>query len=179
MELWLRKKTKRRVRAVYRRYYRRHTHGYLTWQADGVELYNPGVETSINYVRYRHRPNPFLTSDNQLDLPIHLDPFPQQEWTGVQQRGQDWTTMRAKALQRDNAQCVICGNQTGRLEVHHLRKYKPGQPHNLDNLVTLCAACHRKARSPGSEVSRTLAGYHLKTGEPDALNGARPVRDEV
>ena len=52
---------------------------------------------------------------------------------------------RKKVLQRDDYKCVLCGS-TSRLHVHHKIGWQPHQinPHELDNLETLCASCHRK-----------------------------------
>lgn len=52
---------------------------------------------------------------------------------------------RDKALKRDEYQCHICGESEKRLCVHHIdgrgRKH-PNPNHDLDNLTTLCTACH-------------------------------------
>lgn len=176
MERWLRKKTGQRVRAVYRRYYRRSQNGYLTWYAEGTSLFHPGVETKINYRRYGHRPNPYLKANGEIGLPFHANPFPRQAWNGMHPRGEKWTVTREEVLRRDNYQCVICG-QGERLEVHHIRKHKAGAAHNPEKLVTLCLPCHRQTKAPRSEVIRLLARYHLETGEPDAAKVASPVRE--
>lgn len=50
--------------------------------------------------------------------------------------------MRMLALKRDNFKCTLCGNspQTGStIELHHIN----GADSTLDNLQTLCFACHR------------------------------------
>lgn len=178
MELWLRKKTKQRVRKVYRKYYRRHNQ-YLTWVAGGKGLFHPGTLTRIRYKRYFHRPNPYLDNSSEVELPYHRTPYPgKRNWQGYHRYGNNWTEIREKVLNRDGHKCQICGNKK-RVEVHHLRKHKPNQPHNLLLLITLCADCHRKARSTRSEVSRQLTRLQLETGEPDELKGSRPVREEV
>lgn len=160
MELWLRKKTGQRVRKVYRKHYRRHD-GYLTWVSDGVALYNPGVATRISYVRYKHRPNPYLNPEKEVELPYHLTPYPgKREWQGYHWYGEEWTAIREQVLERDENRCQLCGNDN-RVEVHHIRKHKPNRGHDLSKLITLCAACHRKARDPQGDVSRELA--RLKT----------------
>lgn len=51
--------------------------------------------------------------------------------------------LRKQALQRDGDQCVQCGN-TEHLEVDHILNVARGGTHRLDNLQTLCAACHRE-----------------------------------
>ena len=57
-----------------------------------------------------------------------------------------WERNRLKALARDLHRCVRCSS-TNRLHVHHKEPWQRGQldPHALDNLETLCAACHRRS----------------------------------
>lgn len=53
-----------------------------------------------------------------------------------------WTSIRQEALERDGNRCTKCGN-TENLHVHHLtyeNKYE-----SLEDLITLCRACHIKA----------------------------------
>ena len=69
MELWLRKKTRLRVRAVYKKYYRRNR--WLTWAADGESLYHTSM-TLIEYKRYAHRPNPYLDPSKPISSPTIL-----------------------------------------------------------------------------------------------------------
>jgi DEAD/DEAH box helicase domain-containing protein len=76
------------------------------------------------------------------------------------QRGPDWERQRSLALVRDGQRCRLCGAQAapGRaLHVHHIRPFRtfgwqPGRAdglsaaaNQLDNLITLCAACHVRA----------------------------------
>ena len=62
--------------------------------------------------------------------------------------GPTWPQARAAALARDGHRCRICGAREG-LHVHHLRPVRlfprVEDAHRLDNLVTLCARCHRRA----------------------------------
>ena len=57
-----------------------------------------------------------------------------------------WTRNRILVLERDGKHCVACGS-ANRLHVHHIREWNQADPstHAMDNLVTLCASCHRKA----------------------------------
>jgi len=175
MELWIRKKTKLRVRAVYRKYYRRDR--WLTWEADGVSLYYPS-QMNIRYKRYVHRPNPYLDPSKPVELPYHLDPYPgKREWDGSNsQYGEGWTERLEEIRRRDGNRCTLCGS-TDRVEVHHIRKHKGKREHNLTKMVALCASCHRKARNPRSETSRKIARSYLGTGEPDEAKVSRPVRE--
>ncbi len=56
---------------------------------------------------------------------------------------------RAEVLGRDGHRCVRCGSEY-RLHVHHVKPWEPdqGDPHVVDNLVTLCASCHRRLHVP-------------------------------
>ena len=46
---------------------------------------------------------------------------------------------------RDDFTCQKCSNKGGRLNAHHMNSWKffPEQRYSLDNLVTLCTACHK------------------------------------
>jgi RNA-directed DNA polymerase len=157
MEIWLRKKTRQRVRAIYRRYYARRN-GHLTWTAGTMALYHPGVTMKIKRFRYTHRPNPYLNAAQEVFISYHHDPYPgKSEWEGAHYYGEEWTEIRDAVLERDDKTCQVCG-KAGRVEVHHIRPWKPGMAHELPNLITLCATCHRKVRNPQSDVNRQLAG---------------------
>ncbi|MGD2079472.1 MAG: DUF1998 domain-containing protein, partial [Chloroflexota bacterium] len=84
--------------------------------------------------------------------------------------GPNWTEQRLKTLERDEHRCRTCG-ATARpglgLHVHHIRPFRdygylPGKndaykvANQLDNLVTLCASCHRRAEV--SQQTRSALG---------------------
>jgi RNA-directed DNA polymerase len=135
MELWLRKKTRLRVRAVYRKYYRRNK--WLTWAADGEFLYHTAL-MNIEYKRYAHFPNPYLDLTNPVHLPYHLSPYPgKRDWDGTGGRyGEDWTEVREEIRQRDGQRCTLCGSQD-RVEIHHIRKHKGNNEHNPAKLIAI------------------------------------------
>ena len=64
--------------------------------------------------------------------------------------GGSWNRQRKKALERDGYICQICrvtkDDHPGRMHVHHIKKYRHFDDHNvankLDNLITLCDQCH-------------------------------------
>jgi 5-methylcytosine-specific restriction endonuclease McrA len=68
---------------------------------------------------------------------------------GPRYYGANWQASRRKARARDGA-CVRCG-ATSALAVHHIipiRLWPDREAANaLANLVTLCAACHRKVEA--------------------------------
>jgi hypothetical protein len=73
-----------------------------------------------------------------------------------------WNKIRQEVLSRDNNTCQICGKTaTNRLHIHHILKRNQDGTDTLDNLITVCSACHPKA-------DRNLYNpkwYYLDTGE--------------
>ncbi|MFC7047171.1 HNH endonuclease [Halobacteriaceae archaeon GCM10025711] len=72
--------------------------------------------------------------------------------------GKGWNAIRRQALERDGYQCKHCGATSEELgrnpDVHHItpiRTYIESEEHaledahRLDNVVSLCSSCHRKA----------------------------------
>nr|WP_290665128.1 DEAD/DEAH box helicase [Ardenticatena sp.] len=91
--------------------------------------------------------------------------------------GPNWETQRRKARERDGFRCQVCGiseRELGReLDVHHKRPfrefgYDPTDParanryleaNALENLISLCPACHRRVEPPYlSEIALGLQG---------------------
>ena len=84
-------------------------------------------------------------------------------WSSVpNDYGPEWTRIRDRVRARDGFRCQVCGQpENGRQhDVHHKVPFRNfvrkshsredraaalQQAHRLDNLVTLCASCHRKA----------------------------------
>jgi len=56
---------------------------------------------------------------------------------------EEYAFLREQVLQRDRWRCQECGSST-QLEVHHLIKRSQLGDDTVDNLLTLCAACHRR-----------------------------------
>ena len=50
--------------------------------------------------------------------------------------------IRNIVLERDHNKCQIC-NSRNHLHIHHIVKRRNGGSHDPDNLITLCASCHR------------------------------------
>ena len=86
--------------------------------------------------------------------------------------GPNWPAVRRQVLARDNQRCRTCGAaaKPGQgLHVHHIRPFRdfhyvPGQNENyrqanqLENLITLCPACHRRAEA-GQRARSALGGF--------------------
>jgi DEAD/DEAH box helicase domain-containing protein len=96
--------------------------------------------------------------------------------------GPSWEQARAKSRERDGYRCRQCGapERAGRShDVHHIRPFRsfgyiPGENRNdriandLDNLITLCPACHQRAEA--TRGKRTALG-----GMTYALNNIAPL----
>jgi len=76
--------------------------------------------------------------------------------------GPNWHRQRRKALERDNHKCQFCGLPESEhhqgLSVHHITpreafmqdgEFDYEQANKLDNLLSLCQACHRKVEQWG------------------------------
>ncbi len=94
--------------------------------------------------------------------------------------GPNWPQQRLLALERDGHRCRTCGARAEEflLHVHHVRPFReygyvPGhnenyrQANQIDNLVTLCPSCHRRAEA-GQQTRSALAGlgYVLRNLAP-------------
>jgi 5-methylcytosine-specific restriction endonuclease McrA len=54
-----------------------------------------------------------------------------------------YESLRQQVLRRDSWRCQFCGT-TSTLEVHH-KEFRSHSGHDSEeNLITLCAACHRE-----------------------------------
>ena len=53
--------------------------------------------------------------------------------------------------ERDGGQCVVCGMPD--VEVHHIKFRSQGGKHDPENLVCLCADCHRAVHDRRMRVS--------------------------
>jgi 5-methylcytosine-specific restriction endonuclease McrA len=60
--------------------------------------------------------------------------------------------LRESVLHRDNWRCQACGSTAG-LEVHHIEPRARLGGDVEQNLITLCASCHRKLH--GYEIPRS------------------------
>ena len=74
-----------------------------------------------------------------------------------------WERVRIEVFRRDNYRCCLCG-LAGALECDHVKpQFRGGDPYQLDNLQTLCRACHiqksrgeRERPDPGRDAWREL-----------------------
>ncbi|MEZ4517200.1 MAG: Zn-binding domain-containing protein [Chloroflexota bacterium] len=90
--------------------------------------------------------------------------------------GPNWQTQRKLALERDGYRCRTCGARSDEflLHIHHIRPFReygyiPGvndnylQANQLENLVTLCPSCHRRAEA-GQQTRSALSGLAYVLG---------------
>ncbi len=67
--------------------------------------------------------------------------------------GSDWDKIRQHVLNRDGRRCQVCGaaDSVRPLHVHHIQPFRRftnlESANQLQNLITLCPTCHRKAES--------------------------------
>lgn len=78
-----------------------------------------------------------------------------------------WRVLREQVLARDKYQCFECGAR-GALEVHHTT-YARIFREELDDLITLCPACHDDEHKPKAET------VYVKASKlPKRINFAKP-----
>ncbi|MEJ2351082.1 MAG: DUF1998 domain-containing protein [Anaerolineales bacterium] len=83
--------------------------------------------------------------------------------------GPEWERQRARARARDGYRCQVCGApENGRAHhVHHKIPFRAfesaSQANQLDNLITLCPACHHRAET-AVRVRSGLAGLAYALG---------------
>ncbi|MFC7075040.1 HNH endonuclease [Haloarcula halophila] len=86
------------------------------------------------------------------------DGHPNWRGGGIDDYGPGWNAVRERALDRDGNACVVCGDDADDIgrnpDVHHVVPVRlfAASPvlavrdaHTLDNVVSLCPACHRRA----------------------------------
>ncbi|EMA14567.1 MULTISPECIES: HNH endonuclease [Haloarcula] len=113
------------------------------------------------------------------------DGHPNWRGGGVGDYGPGWRAVREQALARDDHACVLCGTNADELgrnpDVHHivpvrlfaaLRALAVRDAHTLDNVVSLCPSCHRRAEF--GRVSRAELRWRagIPRWDPSAVGGA-------
>jgi len=57
----------------------------------------------------------------------------------------NWHELRKQVYERDNWTCQDCGKKCHHdITCHHIVPYRISQDDSMDNLITLCVACHSK-----------------------------------
>ncbi|MHB8574084.1 MAG: group II intron reverse transcriptase/maturase [Dehalococcoidia bacterium] len=147
-----------------------------TWTTGGRALLTLQA-MPIEYPRNKAIPNPYLL-EAPVPEPWHADPFRSTKWNGNQEYGANWTEARAQALATTSGTCAICGTDGG-VEVNHITPRRKHGGNSPENLLPLCRTHHREAERRNSAVSQQQREIlaTLRSGEPGALKGARPVRE--
>lgn len=87
------------------------------------------------------------------------------QWEGGPiEYGRTWWRVRRQALERDEYECQHCGVGKAELDrnpdVHHRQPVRsfddPEDAHVMENVITLCRSCHRRAE--GGEISVSSGG---------------------
>lgn len=70
----------------------------------------------------------------------------EQEQPEAGRRTAEYRAWRKSVFERDNYTCQICGKRGGRLNAHHIERYRSCIKRRTDitNGITLCDACHKK-----------------------------------
>lgn len=91
--------------------------------------------------------------------PLYVDGKPREY-------GFSWKAQRKLALERDGHKCAICGQGKYRLlrsslHVHHIIPIRLFDNHEqgntIDNLITVCASCHRRVESGKIALPRSVS----------------------
>lgn len=70
-------------------------------------------------------------------------------------RGWEWRLRRSECYARDNWTCQDCGvkcHNGVRIQAHHIVSRRLGGGDELENLVTLCASCHRRREAKSRDA---------------------------
>jgi hypothetical protein len=87
-------------------------------------LLTAGVAVALIYLALRTRAQTYSTYDDYLRSPV-------------------WQAKRREALQRDGYRCRVC-DSAEQLQVHHRRYPAVLGTETMDDLTTLCDACHQR-----------------------------------
>src|SRR5258708_18893128 len=96
----------------------------------------------------------------------------QDEWFKREQRNlEEWERIRRQVFRRDNTTCVYCGWKAKSFQqVNHIGAE---DDHTLDNLETVCAACHAVLHLGIKAMEGLISAFDCK---PQLTNMARIVR---
>lgn len=69
--------------------------------------------------------------------------------------GAGWSDLAEAIRQRDGYRCQRCGAKQGdrQLDVHHVLPYRITKNNHPDNLITLCAACHKIVETVANQLT--------------------------
>jgi RNA-directed DNA polymerase len=123
-----------------------------------VELFsmasNKNMHTAMNHRlvwKYRAIRNPYINRNCTTNIASEDDPVvdvPNVQLIVPEYNDEIYLSNRLLAFERDGWKCTQCGSQGG-LQAHHIEpvpkgSFDPNVVHRVENLQTLCTACHRK-----------------------------------
>jgi 5-methylcytosine-specific restriction endonuclease McrA len=144
-----------------------------------------GTTILIGHSAYRTRrykdsflkPNPYTTRAT-----LEREELPDERpWPGFEDRP-GWADIKQQAQERDRWTCRLCkatGLTPGTCEVDHILRYscykRPVDANRLENLQTLCIACHkRKTELDRQMESRMPGNSHVRFGGGSRETGKAP-----
>jgi len=112
--------------------------------------------SDIPLKRYLHKklPNPYLAAAIVHGIQQPETPFVEDNRFTLPPQAQQWIKERSKAFKRDHYRCVRCGKDRTKLHAHHKLARSAGGEDKMNNLNTLCDACHRLTDSYGRVTMR-------------------------
>jgi hypothetical protein len=112
-----------------------------------------------------------LACDAKVEWVLEADGRP----LGIGRRGRMVRgALRRAVLHRDGAMCAVPGcERKSWLHAHHIDHWADGGPTNLDNVVTLCSAHHRRVHEGGWTI-RGKPGRDLRFHDPGGRVLSRP-----
>ena len=88
-------------------------------------------------------------------------------------RPDDWEAVRKAVLKRDNHTCLSCGHRALKwMNIHHL---KASEENDLDNLATLCVACHAVMHLGFSMMYGAFAVYRAEESQLEIVQRTRAL----
>lgn len=108
--------------------------------------------TKLGSIKTEEYTGRFIKNHPYLDRAVvDREKLPEEEpWLGNEGNRSGFKDQRIKALERDEWTCKDCGTNLSKVqpEVHHLKRVRnfsnPKEANRLENLVSLCAKCHKE-----------------------------------
>ncbi len=82
-----------------------------------------------------------------------------------------WQKLRLSVFQRDNWTCKKCGNKEKTLHIHHIVYHKNKEPweYSMDDLMTLCEACHEAEKYNTVRIPEPIHFFHKRFAPQKAI----------
>ncbi len=165
-------------RRSYRRSRRYRNTGYRQCRSDNRKRREDWLPPSVERLWYEHeKVRNFLNSLFPItQWAEEVNNFDTHKMWNPEVKGEDYQNgplkgkkdVRQYVLERDSYRCVLCGDAEN-LEVHHIIPRAKGGSNRPQNLVTLCANCHRKVTLGEIEIDTVIESYRW-AAKLNALN---------